>query len=331
MTDFSRPYSRRWALYRVDPKTWADAERVAQSADGVGPLLSASVTASVGGMIQSGSMRLRGGGYPEGLYRLVMYATQGGHEQRHDFATLHCVSSTERGGVAEMRCMSTLYPASCMAVPVGEFVARGEDGAAYVATTLRRATGAPVSVDGGFEVTEHHVFDSDKTVLDAAWEVLDSAGWCMSIDGSGKIWVTGMPTDERSIVGVVGAEVGHEADMSAVPNRYRAMSGTLYAEYVNDSPDSPCSTKNVGMVRDARLDTSPVLIEGESLEGYCKRRLREMSVLRHVMSYDRDWMPGIGPYSLVRTADGLLRVESQQYGTDGTVSESSYREESLWR
>lgn len=344
MTDFSKSYSSLWRLYRVDPYSWADSSIV-------GGIRQATITSSMGDMIESGTFSIDteiGSEFEEGYHRLVMYATQDGATERHEIATLYCTSTngtTNKGvDVKTIAGRSVLYPASKTCIDAGLNVAAGENGLTFAAELLRDTISAPVEAMGGFTLADHFVFDLGAKVLTVVWTLLNSAGYCMQISGNGTVTLLPMPTEPVVSIGSDGdgilmPEESYELDWSSVPNRYIATDGTSVGVAVNDDPTSRISTVSRGFVVDidSGIDSSPLLVNGEGLDDYCVRRLHEMSVAYDSRSYAREYIPNVHPYSIVRrsTAKGTVdsRVENQSLacGAGITVTESARIEVNGWQ
>lgn len=344
MTDFSRSYSARWRVYKVDRSTWADSEIT----DG---FLSADVSTSSGDMLQSGSLTFQSEPYApfqEGYYRLVMYATQDGVTDRHDIATLYCVSTggkiAKGSDLRNVTGVSVLHCANSRSVEDGTTVTRGSDGVRFAGRLLAEVLDAPVETIGSFVVSEHFTFAIGTSVLEAVTTVLQSGGWCIQISGDGTVTLRPMPTEPDLILGRDGSgilmpEESYELDTSAVPNRYMATDGIILGVATNDDPASTVSTVNRGFIVDAEpmVDSSPVLVGGETLSGYCRRRLHELSVVYNSRSYEREYADGVFPSSIIRREyDGEIvdmRVDSQtiKCGPGIIVSERSLVGVSVWQ
>ena len=344
--DWSRGYTASWRVFRVDERTWADAERL----DGI---VSADVSRDRSGdapLLESGTVRASapiGADVPDRYLRIVMTATQGAVSERVDVATmLFCAASGEvaRGSqLLELTGRSVLWPASAALLSRGSYAPAGCDGASFAAGMLREVLAAPVAVNGSFTLDRHVVFDLGSSVLEAAWLVLRAGNFCIRIDGSGAVTVGPEPSEPDLVLDRAGARLlsvsgSFEADSSEVPNRYVAVDGTETAEAVNDDPGSKTSTVRRGYRVDV-VDSSPVRVNGETLAAYCARRLEEESAMPDTKTYTREWWPGVGPYSLVRGSlasvgvEGDLRVVSQslECGRGITVTERASREVRLWR
>lgn len=342
MADFTQSLSYSLDVYEVDPITWADRDKV-------GTFTSAKISRTTGRMLEGGSMTADmplGWQFEEGYYRVAMRVTQNGVTERYDLATMYCTSAsgTVDYGIDEMDVegLSVLYPARDCVVPIGSYVAKGVDGAAYAARILGEVIHAPVIVEGSFEMADNYVFDVGAKRLDCAWDVLESANWCIQIDGRGRVFIRPVPTKPSFELGgaLVMPGIPYELSWASVPNRYLALSGTTLEECVNDDPASPVSTVSRGFVKDADvgIDTSPVLVAGETLRTYCRRRLAELSTVTQTISQKREYVDGIYPFSMVRVTsqpDGEqadVMVASQEITCTGelVVDETYVREVSLW-
>ena len=338
--DWKKSYSAKWRVFKVNRKTWADAESVPR-VDSV----NLSRTAD-GNLLESGSLTATGD-FDSDYYRIVMSAEQDGEVARVDVATLLFDLS---GGdynhgtdVYNVNGFSVLYPASVTAITIGQYAPAGADGAQYVADLLKSAINAPVSVDGHFTLNDNIVFELGATVLDSAWLVLNAGpdnGFCMQIDGRGVVHILPMPKEPSLILdtlnsGLLTDGIGFTADLSEIPNRYVVIDDNIVSVAVNDDPNSPVSTVSRGYTVDI-IDTSPALVDGETYNEYAYRMLKKNSILKEVKSYTREYAPNVYPNSLIRASiDGLsgdLRVQSQSItcGYGVTINERSVKEHKLY-
>lgn len=344
--DFSRPYSSIFRVYHVNPENWSDE----WSMDG---LTSASVTRSRGGMVESGDMTFNvppSFAFEDGYYRVVMYTRQDGVLERHPIATLYCsdVSGSVEHGTDSRTITgkSVLVPVEKLAIQTGSYIGKGEDAVAYVVRLLRQSLHAPVESEGAFSLDKDYVFDLGSTTLDVVNGLLDAAGWCIQITESGVVRVVKVPSEPQLdlsgvMAGIVFPGVTYETDMSSIPNRYMASdSESVIHSAVNDDPDSPVSTVRRGFVIDADtgVEEDPMTLNGESIDQYCARRLRELSVLETSRSYSREYVPGLLPNMMFSASVGVvglaggMRVDTQTVtcGNGVTVSESAIMEVPLW-
>jgi len=333
MTDWLGGYTATWEVRCVNLDTWQDEEplsgvrsvSIEKSCDGDAPT------------IESGSMIIDGDGtFDAGWYRVSMIATQNGSE-RVPVATLlfeRASSHTEKSTV-ELECTgrSTLQPAADVKMPTGSYAPAGIDGATFAARLVRQCTPAPVTVDGSFTLVDDYVFDPGCSYLEAAWEVLNAAGWCMQVAGDGSIAVHAKPTEpalelSKANAGLLIPGVDDDFNIVDIPNRYYAVNDDQTAVATNEDASSLASYPARGRWVDM-VDTSPALVDGESLEMYAIRKLAEESTVLRKFSYDREWWPDVVPNSVVRASlanegvEGDLRVISQsiECGRGARVSE----------
>ena len=340
--DWTRGYSARWRVRRVDPRTWADAEElggvtaVGVERDWTSPTL------------ERGRMTVDGAGdFAPGYYRVALWATQDGATERMDVATLLCEATrttSDRGGeLREVVGHSVLRPAETERLAGGSYAPSGADGAAYAAGMLRAVLAAPVTVEGRFVLGQNVVWDAGTPVLDAVRAVLDAGGFCLRLSGDGSVAVRRRPTTPALALDDAGARlmhpgVTHDLDLSGVPNRYFAAQGALLEVAVNDDPDSPTSTAARGYNVDA-YDGRPVRVDGETLYGYCVRCLREESTVGVAHGYSREWWPDVTVGDVVHGSlasvgmVGDLRITRQSLacGHGISVTEQAEEEVSLWQ
>lgn len=337
MIDWNQSYSATWRVFRVNRKTWADAEQV-DNVDSV----SVSRTAD-GNMLESGGLDVTGS-FETDYYRIVMTAEQGGEAERVDVATLLFEVEKEEidYGVATYSVdgHSVLYPADVTAIVTGEYAPAGVDGVQYAKNLLEGAINAPVETEGGFTLTDHVVHELGSSVLEAVWAVLDAGGYIMQIDGQGVVHIRPKPTEPAFVLdnassGYLMSGLSNEVDLSAIPNRYVVIDDDNITVAVNDSPESIVSTVNRGYNVDL-VDTSPILVDNETRGDYAIKKLEQSSIYKTSSTYKREYVPNVFLYSLVRASinglEGDYRVESQTLdcGNGITVSEKVSKENRLW-
>ena len=337
--DWTRGYSSEWHVHEVDVATWADGPEVGR-VDG------ASIERVTGGLCESGTFSVTkavGEDFRERYLRLVLVASQDGMRERVEVATMLC--SSESGHVdrkrdsASVTGRSVLYPASARQLLEGSYAPKGANGAEYAASLLRGSIAAPVAVDGAFTIGVNVVFDLGDSYLDAAWAVLDAGNFTMQVDGHGTVHV--LPTPSEPTVNADGGlfvpGIDYDLDMSGIKNRYTAMYGGLSATAVNDDPSSPTSTVSRGYVED-EVDKSPVLLDGETLAAYAVRKLREGSVARRTLGYEREYHPAVLPGSVLSAhvpaggLEGRIRSSRQSLsiGRRISVREDAVLEVTTW-
>lgn len=328
--DWTDGYTSEWSVYSVNTDTWADDSVI----DGV-----MSVSVSRDGtdstpLIETGTMELTADSFDWAWCRIYMTASQG-DTVRIPMATLlfeKQSSRVEKGArTISARGRSVLQPAADVKLARGSYAPAGADGAAHAAALIADCTPAPVVVHGSFTLTDDVVFDLGSSALDAAWLLLNAGNWCMQVEGDGTIHVLPMPTEpslelDRANAGLLIPGVDDDFSIVDIPNRYYAVSDSEVAVAVNE--DGVAGHIARGRWVDV-VDSSPVLVDGESLEMYAARKLREASTITRKYSYTREFWPDVVPFSMVRATlpangiEGNLRVLTQSLtcGKGVTVSE----------
>ena len=324
--DYTQSYTARWSLRRVDSSSWAPVETVANVA-------SFSVerdgTDSVP-LLETGSVEVDvplGYEFEAGWYQIAMMLDQGlsGNElvpvATLWFEAVRGTVTADRDTVkADGR--SVLYPAKTTVLDRGEYVPKGVDGASYCAGLLRACTPAPINVEGSFTVDEYYVFKDKTSVIEAVWTLLDAGGFCIQIDGDGTVNIRQRPTRVALELGkahaaMLGSSYEYTRDLTSVPNVYIAIEGEQTATAINDDPYSRTSTVARGF-HVTEVDTSPIRINGETLQSYADRKLYEARTqVETIRVYNREYWPGVVPFSRVRwyEPDGLSQEQIVQSQT----------------
>lgn len=331
--DWTKGYSSAFTLARINPATWesqgvigrVNSMSVEHDATDTTPLLE---TARVSIDLNPGQE------FEEGWYRIVMHATQNNVTEYVPVATMRMESSMgaiDKGRVeTTVDGYSVLKPLMDRLVFPGEYLPKGTDGLAYILRVLSETTPAPVRIDGSFYLNDYYVFDPGTSYLEALWNILDAAGWCLQINGHGDITVRERPskpiyTLNRANIGVLQPVVNYELDLASVPNRYLATNGSGAACAVNNSKNSRVSYQNRGWYVDA-YDSNPILVNGESLEHYARRKLKEASTLTKTWSYTREYNPDLLLFELIAGTlpefgfDGNMRILSQSLTLDKGIT-----------
>ena len=331
--DWGSSVTCSWRVMEVDPATWADSMEVSGARSG-------SVTRdATGRLLESGTVEVESDApaAAERWARIEVLAVQGALMERHALATLLLVpspSKVRRGGrVASYEGRSVLRPCEDRKMLAGSYAPKGADGAAWAARLLAGSTPAPVSADGSFELSDNIVFARKTSYLEAAWTVVEAAGWCIQVDGWGRVAVRKKPVQpalllDRAGARLLGPEVESDDGLADVPNRFTAWDGSEQGQAVDERAGVPTSYKERGRYVD-EVDDSPKRVGGESGQAYAERRLAELTEVAGTRSYERAWWPGVTVFDMVRgglaDADlvGDMRVRSQslQLGAGISVTE----------
>lgn len=319
--DYAQSYNATWSLRLIDKSSWTPIGTVANVAsfsvdrDGTDnvPLL------------ETGSVEIDvplGFEFESGWYQIAMKLDQGFAGQEIVpvatlwFEAVRGMVTADRDTVrADGR--SVLYPASTTVLERGEYVPKGVDGASYCAGLLRGCIPAPVNVEGKFTIEDYYVFKDKTNVLEAVWTLLDAGDFCIQIDGDGTVNVRKRPTAVSLELGkahasMLGSSYEYTKDFSAIPNVYIAIDGEQTAKAVNDDPMSKTSTVSRGFDVTV-VDTSPMRVNGETLQSYADRKLYEArTMVETVRVYSREYWPGVVPFSKVRwyEPDGLSQDQT---------------------
>jgi hypothetical protein len=199
-------------------------------------------------------------------------------------------------------------------------------------------------VGNGFKLDNNVLFSPGVSYLEMAWSVLDAGKWVLMIDGDGTIEIVERPKTatielDSSNIRFISESFTRTLDYSGVCNRYYAIDRDGSMEVAkNENPNSVLSY-NVRKRWVDYVDTSPNKINGETLYSYARRRLEEESTLIKTYKYDREYWPGVVPFSLIsaslpsRGIDGDLRVLSQSISCENgiVVSETAGVEIKEWK
>lgn len=208
--DWTYGYTARWRVDRISAETWEpcgtldgiDEITVERDATDDVPLLESASAKSASPALD---------GFESGWHRITMECTQGTAAEAVAIATLwlDAGSGSYDKGYREdsIQGRSVLWQASDAAIGDGAYAPKGVDGAAWCAGALSRAIDAPVKAVGGFELADNVVFDLDASVLQAVWDVLRTAGWCLQIDGRGEVSVIALPASPALVLDRNGARI----------------------------------------------------------------------------------------------------------------------------
>lgn len=321
--DWSENYTASWEVVRVDSDTWTETNDILEGVTSVSLKKDGSGSAP---KLEASSMTvISDDPVEQGWYRILMYTRQNGVKERWPIATCLYESSDGEDSkgttVWSAEGYSVLQPCEDMKVKIGTFVPKGADVIPYVKRLLRESTPAPVEAAGSFALEDYLVFEEGASYLECIWMLLDAGGFIMQIDGEGKIYISEVPTDpkldvDESLRKGIRGTISNKLDISSVPNRYIAIEGDKSAIAVNDNADSIVSVQARGRYID-EIDASPSRVNGESLDTYANRKLKELSTIYRNYTYDRDYHPDIRPYDLIsatlvdNTSTSVLRVMSQ--------------------
>lgn len=339
MMDYAGVYEAEFHLRAVMPETWGD---YGEPLPVNNASISANATDSVP-LLQTADIDTDYIPGP-GWYRLYMTARQFSNEREPLGTFLYRGASINHDyglHAATAKMESVLKPADT-SVTLGDYAPEGSDGAQQAARLLAQCTPAPIRVEGSFTLAHHVVFQPGDSCLKAVWDILDAGGFCIQLDGMGVIHIGPLPDEpalelSRGDMDMLMPGITEDTT-EEVPNRYYAVQNGATAMAENRDGDNRLSYKTRGYWEDV-YDTAVVRVNGETLQHYAERKLKEASVLDRKVSYKREFAPGVVPFSLIRCSvpedglDGDARVVSQSmdcsYGIE--VSETISFTEVLWQ
>lgn len=330
--NWSKGFSARYRLTKVDPVTWGDIEKL--------DFTSGSITRSTDGLMQSADLEVTRmlEGY-ESWVRVYLDARQENESNLSValFTGLASVSSRNMEGYRStypLSCYSVLKPANDVLLDRGWYAPKGGV-VAEIVSDLLSSTPAPVDYEEGSPALSSYILAEDgESKLSMAQYLLSLVNWEIRIEGNGHIHIGPIPGNisarfdnlENDVVGLSGTDT---LDWFDCPNVIRVISGDRSIVVVDDDENSILSTVSRG--REIWMEeTAPSLGENESLEQYARRRLAEEQKIVHTFDYTRRFYPEIFPGDLVDISypqagfNGVFRVTNQTLtlGHSIEVSES---------
>ena len=328
--NWNEGFSSRFYYTVVDPASWRDIARH--------ELTGGSVSRTASNLLQSADIDITD--LPsdgEEWIRIWLDARQGNdgaHEEL--FTGLMSAPAVDWDGNRKSykaECYSVLKPAADILLDRGWYAAAGVNGA-YIAYQLLSAGPAPVTyADSAPALSSSIVAEQGETNLSMAWKIINAIGWQIRISGSGEISIEPLTSDPAAELDsiandIVELSVKDKRDWFSCPNVFRAESGGLTAIARDEDEDSTLSIPSRGREIWAE-ERSCKLSDGEGLEEYAVRRLRELQSPARTVSYSRRYLPDVSVGDIVRmhyprqNIDDLFRVESQkiELGYGARVSE----------
>lgn len=327
--DWNNGYAASYHASLVDPDTWADGVKI--------DLAGGNINRTDTGLRHSADIECHDYSYGSDRWiRVWMNAEQAGSNATEPLFT-GLVSAPERdidGFIVEtpLQCYSVLKPAQDILMPIGWYAAKGFIGADMVKQLLS-VTPAPISIEGiSPRLAQHIIAENNENRLTMADKILTAIGWRLKIDGYGAITICPMPDSESALFsGEVNDQIEPQVkvkdDWFSCPNVFRASTDEASAVAYDYDTASPLSITNRG--REVWAEESSVkLSEGESLQTYAERRLREEQLHSSTVFYDRSFAPGILPTDRIRlhypahNLSGTFIVTSQKISLDHSATTS---------
>lgn len=327
--DWSKGYIAEYYISIVDPASWRDGERI--------EVKSGSTSRTDEGLRQSADISV--GSFDkstEHWIRVWLNVEQDGASEHVPlFTGLASVPSESIGTSTKnvpLECYSVLKPAEDIRLERGWYAPAGMSGEEIIKNLLS-VTPAPVEVEKGSPLLMDYIIAEDnENRLTMTDKILKAIGWRLRIAGDGRIIVGPPPTEPVCVFGdeydVIQGPVEVGDDWYKCPNVFRAISGDMAAVARDDSEDSPLSTVNRG--REVWGEESSCdLNDGESLEEYAARRLKEEQRVIKDLAYKRAFRPDVLPSDVIRlhypgygiTGQFLVSSHDIEFNKETTVSE----------
>lgn len=231
---------------------------------------------------------------------------------------------------------SVLKPAEDVHMAKGWYAPAGANGAAMAAELLSVGAAPVEYAENAPTLTNAVIAENNETNLTMAQKLVAAIGWRMRISGDGVIHIVPKATERSAVFDplendIMELSVTDTRDWYSCPNVLRVTIGDMTAIARDDDPDSPYSTASRG--REIWEDESSAsLNDGESIEEYALRRLKELQSPARAVSYIRRYVPDVYPGDIVgihhpaQRIDDDFRVASQKIdlGYGARTSEEAY-------
>lgn len=316
-------------VMEVDAESWKDVDRI--------EILGGSIARTDEGLRNAADLECKDYDQTrERWVRIYLDARQSGiGEHKALFTGLASAPDRDIYGVVNNNrvvCSSVLQPCSDIFLPRGWYAPAGAN-AATVLRDLLSATPAPVEVEGETpKLLNHIVAEEGETRLTMVDKILLAIGWRLQILGDGTIRISEPPNAPLMIFDpskndCIETDLTVSYDWYSAPNVIRATTDTASVTY-KDMSDAPFSVSNRG--REIWVEeTDCNLNDGETLESYAIRRLKELQMVQYGVSYRRRFIPDIYTTDLVelhypaQKIDGIFYISSQNItlGYGATTSE----------
>lgn len=299
--NWSKGYSANFYLTLVDPSTLGDVERFE----------------IVGGSIKNESSNLRASAdldcvdynyTNERLVRVWLDAKQTGETNGHEALFTGYTSSPDRKidgskETSKLECYSVLLPAYDILLERGWYAPVEADGLMLIRQLLKVCK-VPVifpessaSDDKNRNLTQSIVAENGETNLTMVEKLLEAMNWRLNIDGYGRIYVRPYSEDpvatfDSRINDILETDLTVSYNWFDCPNIVRANLDEEYAVARDYDSDTPMSIKNRG--REVWYEEDDVALnDGETLQEFAERRLRELQRVSTTISYQRRFQPNV--------------------------------------
>lgn len=293
--NWNNGFSSRFYVSEVDPTTWKDINRI--------EIKGGSISITGEGLRNAADIDCIDFDRTREMYvRIWMDARQEGESSAHValFTGLASAPDRELDGARKddrIQLCSVLQPCQDVLMQRGWYAPAGTR-ASVILTDLLSVTPAPVEIQGETPALLDHIVAEDKeNHLTMSEKVLMAIGWRMSIMGDGTILIRPQPAEASATFDplqndCIETKIKDSYDWKSAPNVFRATTATRSVTYRDEDESSILSIQNRGREIWAE-DTDCNLNDGESLESYAERRLREEQAIRRQLSYTRRFRPDV--------------------------------------
>lgn len=201
-------------------------------------------------------------------------------------------------------CYSVLKPAADRLLPRGWYASKNENGAGLVKELLSVGAAPVTAAENSPALSSVIVAEDSETNLSMASKILTAIGWSLRISGRGEINIQPENTEvavtfDAASFDIVEPSITDSNDWYSCPNVFRAVSGSDSAVAKDEDTESKYSIPSRGReIWMEETDCTPR--EGETLQTYAKRRLKEEQSPSRTISYDRRYVPDIYPGDRIR-------------------------------
>ena len=315
--DWSKGFSAAYYATFVDPATWRDLERF--------EITEGSISYTTDEL--RGSATVGAVGYEQGtenIIRVYLDAKQTGSAALVPLFTGYAASPSQvfNGGLEtnSLDIYSVLTPVRDVILPRGWYAAAEIPGGILIKNLLA-PTPAPVDiVDNSPALKEAIIAEDSETNLSMIEKILAAIDWRMRVSGDGTIHI--MPKATSAVVtydplenDAIEPEIEITYDWYQCPNCLRAISGDLTAVAKDEDENSIFSIPRRG--REVWMeDTDADLNEGETIEAYALRRLKEEQSIATQAKYKRRFHADLSVTDLVQLhypeqgLEGLYKITS---------------------
>lgn len=290
--NWNNGFSARYYVSEVDPVTWKDIDRL--------EIIDGAISVQSEGLRNAADFTCRDYDRSREVWvRIWLDARQAGDNAHIPlFTGLASAPDREINGTREdlkIKCCSVLQPCQDVLLPRGWYAPAQTD-TSLILTGLLSVTPAPVEISGKTPaLIEHIVAEENENHLSMIEKILTAIGWRMSIKGDGTILIRPAAAEASAVFDPIEndsieTQLKESYDWQSTPNVIRATTSERSVIIRDEDENSILSVSSRG--REIWMEESDCnLNDGESLESYAERRLREEQAVNRTISYTRRYRP----------------------------------------